>query len=148
MKKLFFILLCTFSISFSMMGQNSQSEDMKEGMDQMFQEMEKLVQEFEKMPGFTQMWMDTLMFDDQQLQQLQDGFKDINPETMSMGDMMDQMQKMMEQFAGEIGPKFESLDNMEWPKSPSDSKEEKADPKPKAKPQMKIKTRKKKSYTM
>lgn len=93
--------------------------DMQEQLDQLNDEMKRLADEFNNMPGYNFMWSDSLKLDDLNLQEWQRGFSQIDPQNMDMQGMMEAMEQMLGQFSQSMPDMEHLFHQFEFPPLPN-----------------------------
>lgn len=93
--------------------------DMQEQLDQLNDEMKRLADEFNNMPGYNFMWSDSLKLDDLNLQEWQRGFSQVDPQNMDMQGMMEAMEQMLGQFSQSMPDMEHLFHQFEFPPLPN-----------------------------
>jgi len=91
--------------------------------DRLQEQMEQLLNQFEELPGFSRIWVDTLYFQDFDSLQFAPFWADGFDQSMDMKSFMDQMQQQLRDFQqfdwSEMDQLLRSFDFPAWPETPT-----------------------------
>ena len=118
--------------------------------DRLQEQMEQLLNQFEELPGFSRIWVDTLYIQEFDSLQFAPFWSDSFDQSMDMNSFMDQMQQQLRHFQqfdwSEMDQLLRSFDFPTWPDTPTFPApdalpdENKTHPEPTQKPKKKRKT--------